>query len=205
MTISSGNPARHSVSIFLVISVIAFILSLGGAGFAFAWEKVLDSEQNQYKGDLAKDQDQFNTDVINTLTTANTEIDAAKSLIKNHLAVSQIFKIIGQLTIASVQWKSFTFSVPSASAPSAGTGVNATVSMQGETDSYYSVAYQSDVFGRSSELGANQVIKNPVLSNLSVSSDGKVGFAFTAQIDPSKLSYTGGLSGQTASASSSAQ
>lgn len=213
MIASGGNPARHSVSIFLTISIIVFIISLGGAGFAFPWEKVLDSEQNQYKNDLAADQNQFNTDLINTLTKANTKIDLAEGLIAKHLAVSEIFNIISNLTIASVAWKSFTFSAPAASgsaapsgSPSFGGGASndVTVSMQGETDSYYSVAYQSDVLGKSSEFGANNVIKNPVLSNLSVGSDGKVAFSFTASVDPSELSYVSELSAQNAASQSNA-
>jgi hypothetical protein len=192
---STGNPAHHSVSILLTISIVIFILSIGAAGFAFAWEKILDSEQNQYKNTLAKDQDQFNTSLINTLTKANTKIDIAKSLIANHLDVSEIFNIISQLTIANVQWKSLTFSAPAASGASANAASNGiTISMQGQTDSYYSVAYQSDVFGQSSTFGTNKVIKNPVLSNLSVGSDGKVGFSFTALVDPSELSYIAGAS-----------
>jgi hypothetical protein len=205
LAVSTAGSARHSVSVFLTISIIIFIISLGAAGVAYAWENILNSDQNQYKDTLAKDQDQFNIDLINTLTKANTKIDIAKSLIGKHLAVSEIFGIIGQLTIASVQWKSFTFSAPVTSGSSAaGTSKDITISMQGETDSYYSVAYQSDVFGQSSELGANQVIKNPVLSNLSVGLNGKVGFSFTALVDPSKLSYTDELSGQNASSSVSA-
>ena len=199
LTASSGGQARHSISIFLVISVIVFILSLAAAGFAFAWQRVLLSEQSQYKNDLAADQNQFNTSLISTLTTANEKITIAKSLLQNHLAVSEIFNIISQLTIASVQWKSFTFSAPSASgAQSAGGGSSgdATISMQGETDSYYSVAYQSDVFSQSSEFGTNKVIKDPVLSNLSVGPDGEVDFSFTASIDPSELSYVDEVSGQ---------
>src|ERR1035437_6592516 len=200
LAVSNTGQARHSISVFLTISIIIFIISLGAAGFAYAWENILNSDQNQYKDTLAKDQDQFNTDLINTLTKANTTIDIAESLISNHLAVSEIFNIIGQLTIGSVQWKSFTFSVPATSGSSAvGTSKDTTISMQGGTDSYYSVAYQSDVFGRSSELGANQVIKNPVLSNLSVGSDGKVSFSFTASVNPSKLSYVSELSSQGAS------
>ena len=195
--------ARHSISLFLTISIIVFVISIGAAIFAYAWQDVLNSEQNQYKDTLAKDQDQFNTSLINTLTQANTKINIAKSLIQNHLAVSEIFNIIGQLTIASVEWKSFTFTAPAASGSSAGGGTDndISISMQGETDSYYSVAYQSDVFGQSSEFGTNKVIKNPVLSNLSVGSDGKVDFSFTAMVDPSELSYVDELSGQSATSS----
>ena len=205
LAVSNTGQARHSISILLTISIIVFIISLGAAGFAYAWENVLKSEQNQYKDTLAKDQDQFNTDLINTLTKANIKIDIAKSLIAKHLAVSEIFGIIGQLTIGSVQWKSFTFSAPATSGASAGGKSNdITISMQGETDSYYSVAYQSDVFGQSSKLGANQVIKNPVLSNLSVGLNGKVGFSFTASVDLSKLSYTDEIKGQNTASQSGA-
>ncbi|MDE2188769.1 MAG: hypothetical protein KGJ35_03530 [Patescibacteria group bacterium] len=208
MNVATGNvvAARHSVSILLFISVIIFIISLGGAGLAFAWQNVLISEQNQYKSDLAKDQNQFNTSLIDTLTKANTKIDLAKNLLKNHIAASEIFAIINQLTIQSVRWKSFTFTAPSSLVGTAGgsSASNlATVSMQGETDSYYSVAYQSDVFGQSSNFGTNKAIKNPILSNLSAAQNGKVDFSFTAQVDPSELSYENEINAQGAAAATS--
>jgi hypothetical protein len=140
LAVSNSGQARHSISVLLTISIIIFIISLGAAGFVFAWKNVLDNQQNQYKDTLAKDQNQFNTDLINTLTKANTKIDIAESLIAKHLAVSEIFGIIGQLTIGSVQWKSFTFSTPATSPTSApGTSNNVTISMQGETDSFWPI------------------------------------------------------------------
>jgi len=203
MVASTGNHAHHSISIFLIISVILFIVSIAGAGFTFVWQKVLLNQQDQYKSDLAKDQNQFDTDLISTLTNANVKIDVAKSILNRHMDVSKIFGIISQLTIASVQWKNLSFSVPSSD--STGTynnggsnggsvGDDITISMQGETDSYYSVAYQSDVFGKSSQLGSNAVIVDPVLSGLSVNGSGKVDFSFTAKVSPSELAYMSGSS-----------
>jgi hypothetical protein len=200
---SGGQKPPHSISIILTIGIIVFLVSIVGAGFTLVYEKILDSQQSQYQVDLTKEQDQFNTTLISTLNRANTKIGIAESLIQNHLAVSEIFSIISQLTVASVEWKSFTFNAPdpglvAAAVASGGTPPGATISMQGETDSYYSVAYQSDVFGKSTNFGLGKAIRNPVLSNLSVAPDGKVGFTFTASIDPSELSYAAEVGSSTA-------
>ena len=201
-----GNHARHSISIFLTLSVIVFIISIAGAGFTYVWQKVLLNQQNQYKIDLAKDQDQFEPDLIKTLTQANTKIDDAKKLLNNHLDVSKVFGIISGLTISSVQWKNFSFSAPSEvnSSPSGPAANEAKISMQGEADNFYSVAYQSDVLGKSSQLGSNMIIKNPVLSNLSVTPDGKVDFSFSAMVDLSELSYMSDSSSKNATSTASA-
>jgi hypothetical protein len=203
---TSGGSSRHSVSILMTIALLVFIISIAGAGFAFAWERVLNSQQEAYKSDLAKDQNQFNTDLITTLTTADTKISIAKTLLADHLAVSQIFSIISQLTISSVRWKSLQFAAPGSAGGASAAGPGISISMQGEADSFYSVAYQSDVFGQSAEFGTNKVIKNPVLSNLSVDpTTGHVDFAFTATMDPAELSYVAQLAGSTASSSASNQ
>lgn len=184
---SAGVKTRHPVSIFMTAAVIIFILSIGGAAFALVWERVLASQEAQYQDELAKDQNQFNTSLISTLSKANQKIDIANQLLKSHLASSQVFDIVSKLTISTVRWKSFDFSVPD----KAGQGIK--VAMEGDADSFASIAYQSDVFGQSALFGTNKVIKNPVLSNLSVQPGGHVAFSFTATVDPSELSYTSSL------------
>jgi hypothetical protein len=64
------------------------------------------------------------------------------------------------------------------------------INMKGLANSYSSVAWQSDVFGRSDRYGTNKIIKDPVLSNLSVDEQGNVSFDFSANISESDISYS---------------
>jgi hypothetical protein len=200
LSAAPGAPVRHSASLFMILAIILFVLSLGAAGLAFVGKDYLTSQQATDSQALAEAQEQFNTTLISTLSTTAQKIALAKELLANHVAADQIFGIVSQLTVSNVQWKSFQFSVPSASAGQGGSDL-ATVSMQGVADSFYTVAYQSDVFGQSSQFGTDKAIKDPVLSNLAVDpTTGKVSFSFTASVDPSELSYDSSVSPQASAA-----
>lgn len=69
------------------------------------------------------------------------------------------------------------------------TGTTYKIKMKGITDTFNSVAWQSDVFGRSQRYGTNKILKNPVLSDLTVDAAGNINFNFTADVVPSDISY----------------
>lgn len=181
---------RSGVSILMVIATILFIISLSGAGFVFTAKKVLLSSQEKLKTDLAENEKRFNAPLIEDLKKANLKIDLASQLLKNHIAVSEIFNIISKLTIDGVRFSSFEFTAPDTSLTATGKTEKAfKISMKGLANSYSSVAFQSDVFGRSQKYGTNKVIRNPILSDLSVDQNGNVNFNFSAEIVQSDISY----------------
>lgn len=190
MSSESSTRVRHSVSLFMTIGVLFFIVSLAGAGFTIFWKSVLLSTQKSYQATLAKNENQFNPQLIETLRRVNTKIDVSKKLLANHLAVSSIFDIIGALTAENIKFKSLQYSGgTSASTAATAASKSAQISMQGVGTSFSAIAFQSDVFGQSSQYGRNIIIKNPVLSNLSLDQNGNVSFSFTASINPADISY----------------
>ena len=182
LTVPLSSPSRGGTSIFMTLSVLLFILSLAGAGFAIGWQKYLINQQEAYKKILVENQKQFQPQLIETLSKANAKIDLAKQLIKNHLAVSEIFDILSRLTIENVKFDSFDFAAPTAT-----DGVK--VTMHGVGASFSAIAFQSDVFGQSAQYGKNKILKNPVLSDLSLDQNGNVAFSFSATLNPDDLSY----------------
>lgn len=185
------TPPRHhaAASFFLTLSVIVFVLSLAAVGGAYAWGKVLMSEQAGYQADLATREKQFNTDLISQLKETNVKIDMAKELIQNHLAISEIFKLIGRVTIQNVRFLSMDLSAPTKP------GGDLTVSLSGYGTSLSAVAFQSDVLNQLEQYGLRSIIKNPILSDPALDSSGAVSFGFTASIDPSSLSYESSVTG----------
>lgn len=174
----------------MVIAVVLFIGSIGAAGFVVAWQHYLIKAREEAKVVLAKNQQQFNPPLIETLKKADTKITLAKTLMSRHLAVSNIFEIIGRLTAENIRFTSLDFSAPVASgAGGAKDGIK--VTLRGVGTSFSAIAFQSSVFGRSSEYGTNKVIKNPILSDLTLESNGSVGFTFTAMINPDDILYSG--------------
>ena len=181
--LNTPTPRRHTSSLFMTLAVFLFIASLASAGGMYFWKSVLLSSQEGYKIQLAEREKQFNADLIEELKRQNVKIDLAKGLLKNHMAMSQIFDIVGRLTIESVRFLSMDVS----SGVEPGEGVK--VSMKGYGTSFSAVAFQSDVLGQLEEYGLRKIVKNPILSDPALDGNGTVSFGFSATIDPVNLSY----------------
>ncbi len=198
----SPQPTKHAGtgSFFLGIAMILFVLSLASVAGVFAWKQILLKQRVGYQADLAAREKQFNTDLISQLKETNVKIDLAKKLIQSHLAVSQIFTLIGRITIENVRFLSMDLTGPQK------TGDDLKVILSGYGTSLSAVAFQSDVMSQLEQYGLRKVIKNPILSDPSLDSSGTVSFSFTASIDPASLSYESAVNGSSAaSAQPSAQ
>lgn len=182
---------RATMSIFMFVSVIIFIASIAGAVFSLLWKNVLIKSQENYKVQLADSEKRFNITLIEELKKANTKIDLTKTLLKNHLAVSELFSIISRLTIEGVRFTSFDFSAPTKDVD----GIK--ISMRGVGNSFSAIAFQSKVFGQSQKYGTNKILKNPVLSDLVLDPNGNVSFTFTAIISSADVSYEKVLDSET--------
>lgn len=167
----------------MFVAVIIFIVSVAGAVFSLLWKNVLVKSQENYKIQLAESEKRFNTTLIEELKKANTKIDLSKQLLKNHLAVSELFSIISRLTIEGVRFTSFDFTAPSKE----NDGIK--ISMRGIGNSFSAIAFQSDVFGQSQKYGTNKILRNPVLSDLALDANGNVGFTFSTVINPGDVLY----------------
>jgi len=188
-----GGPStptkHHGTSFFMGIAIIIFVLSLAAVGGVYVWKQVLLSQQTGYQKDLAAREKQFNTDLISQLKETNTKIDTAKQLIRNHLALSQIFALIGRVTIENVRFMTMDLVAPKKA------GDDIKVTLSGYGTSLSAVAYQSDVMNQLEQYGLRKVIKNPILSDPSLDNNGTVAFGFMASIDPTSLSYEQSVTG----------
>ncbi|OHA25342.1 MAG: hypothetical protein A3C79_02615 [Candidatus Taylorbacteria bacterium RIFCSPHIGHO2_02_FULL_45_28] len=182
----------------MVAAVLLFIISIAAAGGMYFWKSYLESSQVRYKEQLAQREKQFNPDLIEELKSQNVRIDMATRLIGNHVALSQIFDIIGRLTIENVRFLSMDVTTGTMEE-----GKETMVNMKGYGTSLSAVAWQSDVLGQLEKYGLRKVVKNPILSDPALENDGLVSFGFTATIDPASLSYEQSLIGPTDSANAS--
>ncbi len=185
---AAGNsftaPHKNNVtSIFMTFAVIVFILSLLSIGGVYAYKQYLQNSLATYKQQLTDREQQFNISLIEDLKAANIKIDLASQLLRNHLAMSGIFEILGHLTIANVRFLSLDLTAPSKQSD----GVK--VSMTGYGTNLSAVAFQSDVLSQLELYGLRKIVKNPILSDPQLDANGTVGFGFSATVDPSSLSY----------------
>jgi hypothetical protein len=80
-------------------------------------------------------------------------------------------------------------------------GGNLTMNMQGYGTSFSAVAFQSDVLNKLDQYGLRTIVKNPILSNPTLGSNGAVSFGFTATIDSGSLSYEKSITSSAATTS----
>jgi len=186
-------------SLFMIIAVILFFVSVGSAVGAYFWKGYLTNTNTAYKADLAARQKLFDLTSVEKMQQVNNQIDTAKSILSNHIAFSKIFEIISQLTIANVRFMSLDIKGPQVA------GGNSSIIMSGYGSNLPAVAFQSDILGRLTDLGLSKIVKNAIVSSPAVQADGTVAFSLSAEITPDSLSYeksiTGASSAKAASAS----
>lgn len=174
---------RHThVSIFSILTVIIFIASIAAAAGCFVWVRMLEQKVEESKMVLQQTRESFDPRLIDELKRVNTRIDVAKELMQKHIAISNFFDVIESFTLRSVRFKNFQYDFEPDSNM-------IKLSMNGEGESFSSIALQSDVLNKTNAL------TNPILTNLALGDRGRVTFNLTAGVDPSLLLYKDTLQG----------
>jgi hypothetical protein len=174
-----------SVSIFLVISIIIFLISLAIGGWVFWQKKVLveniKKEQqiiNENKEGLLRD-----SVTVESIVELNSRIEVSKRLLNKHVTIYPIFDFLKKVTLRNVRFTNFSFS--GSSKDSSGQS-RIGVSMSGQARNWKTIASQADEFGRAEW---KDIIKEPKISGLGLNQDGSVSFVFSAFISPDFISY----------------
>jgi hypothetical protein len=169
--------AKGSVyGFFVLVSLFLCVSSLVAAGASFAYIRYLNSALATKSHFLALAQASYDPGSIQDLIRLDTRLNQAKSLLNKHIAPSAIFDFLSQETLEKVQFKGFSFDFKDETA--------AIIKLDGQADTFSSLALQSDRFGGS------KVLKNVIFSSIVVDSETKkVTFSVSATLDPSLISF----------------
>lgn len=171
------------ISVFFLIGVVLFIGSIAGAGGIIVWQQQLDAKQESLKAEVEKQKKQFDSDFLGVLKQKTNKISSAKELLNNHLSVSDVFNMIGAITVENVRYKNFKLSYdPKGNKP-------VDIAMSGEAKNYETIAYQADV------LADNKYLHNAYLASPQLQANGYVSFALTGIVDPSDIKYVNAFGG----------
>jgi hypothetical protein len=169
---------RSGSNIFFLISFLIFIVGCVGVGGVYLWDKQMDKKITDINSSLIKFRNSFDQNTIREFTYLNNRINSADVLLKQHVAPSVLFKIIGDVTLKNVRFSNFKYS-------NAGSD-KVSISMSGEAKSYEAVALQSSAF---TNPKLRNVFRNILFSDPDLNSDGTAVFSFSTGIDPSLLNY----------------
>jgi hypothetical protein len=180
------TPATSSlsggISFLSLIAVILFVASLALASAVFLYQNYLSSSIANKKESFKTNQKAFDPNTVTTYSTLNKRINIAGSLIKKHISVSSLFKVLEDSTLQTIRFNDFNYSYVS--------DKRINLSMKGQALNYNAIAKQSDVF---SQNPASKYIHNPIFSDLDLDSRGNVIFSFTGEVDPEQILYSNNL------------
>lgn len=173
--VASFKP-RKQTSLLLVISFFLFLISVLFGGLAFGYLKFLDGRKAAIQADLEKNIKAFEPDTIRKYARLDSRIDASKTLLEKHIALSYFLEFLSTETLKSVRFLDMKYDLSS-------DGKTASINMNGQASGYNAVAYQSIIFGKSSSL------KDTLFSNLDLDKTGNVVFNLTFKLDPGFVYY----------------
>jgi hypothetical protein len=150
--------------------IAAIVASVG----LFAYQKILQGEISKDETNIASVSDSLQPDTVNQLVSVGNEINFANQLLNSHVLVNKIFDLLQNLTVQKISFTDFTYS---------DTNGTPSIAMTGESQSYNALTEQYNIFDGSG------LIKNQSFSNFSLASDGNISFKFSADVDPSVISY----------------
>jgi len=180
--IIESQSTGSGVSLFLLLSIILFIVALALAGGVWLWKGALVSQIEKDKAALVAAKDSYEEATINPLIRLDSRIEQSKLLLAKHIAVSPVFIMLEKNVLRNIQLKSMKFS--------SGNDAKIKIDLSGTASSYDALSKQADAFGSET---LRLFISQPVISDFSPTTNGSISFNFTAMVDPKLVSYTNTL------------
>lgn len=173
------------ISLFLLLAIIIFIVSLALAAGIWLWKGALVNQIEADKQALVEAKDSYEEDTINPLIRLDDRIEVSKVLLAKHLSISPIFTLLETNIIRNVQLKTMRFSY--------GGDDKIKIELTGTAVDYDALLTQSNIFGRED---LRKFISQPVISDFNPTAEGNIAFNFSAFVDPRLVSYAGTLDSQ---------
>lgn len=173
--VEATSPRRSGISIFMLLGVAVFVISVFLAGGIYFYEGYLEGAIGEKDASLKRARAAFEPALIEDLKRLSNRINLARGVLDNHLAPSAIFSLLEESTLRTIRFRSFTYTT---------TGSRASIALKGEGRSFGDVAVQSDTFA------AGRRLRDVIFSNLNLDqTTGTVVFDMSATVDPSLILY----------------
>ena len=166
------------IGLFSIISIFVFFTIIIATGALYFYNGVLAKDLTKMENDLSLAQHRFEPSKIVELQVLDKRLKASSEILSKHIALSPVFKALGDVTMKSIGYNKFSYSFDSASK-----SPKIIVKMSGIAVGYRSVALQSDLFAK------NKYFIDPVFSNLSLDDKGNVAFDLDFSVDPNFVDY----------------
>jgi hypothetical protein len=173
-----GKPAR-TTNLFTIIVFIVFatvvLLTVAVYVYQMYLKKSNEAVQTELQTELSKLSTQ--SPDIDNMARLDSRIEGAKSLLAQHVALTEYFEFLSDKTLANVRFTGFKYSMGEH---------NMTVTMSGMARSFASLALQSDEFNKPEN---GKYIKGYSFTSYNLDKNGDVIFNLTSTVDQKALLY----------------
>lgn len=197
----SGSPRyskRRSESSgpFVNLSVLAFVASILVFGGVWGYTLFVEREIEDMEVRLEEQRQQFQPAEIAEYKRFDDRLKVAANILNNHIALSEIFSLLEEITLPSVRYTSFDFSRDAIAATETEiegeivrtpASERLSVALGGEAGTFEDIALQAEEFKKS------QFIRNSTFSTFQLNETGRIGFKIEASIDPKLIGYVAAM------------
>jgi hypothetical protein len=174
--ITTDSSKREPRSFFSIITIFLLIASILMSGGLYLYKAYLKTQQESLSSSLTITRDSFEKDTIEELELFNKRTESAKQILSNHIVLSPMFALLGEITIPSIQYTSFEQQTNNKAF---------FVNIKGIARDYRSIALQAEVFNSTK----GRSFKNVLFSDLMKDKNNNVSFNLKFNIEPDLLSY----------------
>jgi hypothetical protein len=167
----------RSVSIFFIVSIFIFFTVLVVTGGLYFYKGILVKKIASLQDTLNLAKNRFEPSKITELQNFDKRLISSSEILSKHITIIPIFNALEQLTMKSVRYTNFSYSIGSEEK------IVINIKMSGVAIGYRSIALQSDLFAK------NKNLIDPVFSNLALDNSGNVLFDLDFSVDPSFVNY----------------
>jgi hypothetical protein len=171
-SVSEKEPRNFFSIITTFLLVISILISAG----LFVYKIYLTKQQETLSSSLSITRDSFEKDTIDELELFDKRTESAKQILSNHVILSPMFALLGEITIPSIQYTNFEQKTDEQ---------GFLVNVEGLARDYRSIALQADMFN--SVKGRS--FKNVLFSNLVKDKNNNISFNLKFNVEPDLLSY----------------
>ncbi|MEK7567715.1 MAG: hypothetical protein AAB513_02230 [Patescibacteria group bacterium] len=182
---------NRGVSVVTIICIVVFFGAVALSAGSYLYKNFLMKSLESKKEALEKARKGFDLDTVRDLKRLGSRIEESGKLLNQHIATSALFDILEDATIKYVRFLDMSLFLPEndgqggavegSELPSIVSGVQ--FKAKGNARNYTSVALQSDVFNRTKGF------REPIISDLSLDTNGNINFSVSAIIDPQLLRF----------------
>ncbi len=164
---SGGN------NVLLILASIILAITVLAAGGTFLYQQYLKKAEAAKSAQILAEQKQVSADSVNKFIRLRDRLVAAKTVLNQHIVLSQFFNLLETITLQNVHFDGVSIDVSD--------DRSAKISMTGQAKDFNALENQSSVFAN------QQYIKSAIFSGIAVNKDNSVSFAVTADLDPTVI------------------